>query len=78
MQTIGFQGLRNVSLRLVLVVPFVLQISAAVRLVGYLSFRNSQQAVNNLAHQLISKVSRYNTFLSHILSVKVILSILTD
>lgn len=57
MQNQGFQGFKNVSLRLVLVVPFVLQISTAVGLVGYLSFRNSQQAVNNLAHQLISKVS---------------------
>lgn len=57
MQNLGFQGFKNVSLRLVLVIPFVLQISAAVGLVGYLSFRNSQQAVNNLAHQLISKVS---------------------
>lgn len=57
MQNLGFQGFKNVSLRLVLVVPFVLQISTAVGLVGYLSLRNSQQAVNNLAHQLISKVS---------------------
>lgn len=57
MQNLGFQSFKNVSLRLVLVVPFVLQISTAVGLVGYLSFRNSQQAVNNLAHQLISKVS---------------------
>lgn len=37
--------------------PFVLQITTAVGLVGYLSFRNGQQAVNDLAHQLIDKVS---------------------
>ena len=48
---------RKLPLRLVLVVPFVLQISAAVGLVGYLSFKNGQQAVNNLANQLMSKVS---------------------
>ena len=45
------------SLRTILVVPFVLQIFAAVGLVGYLSFRNSQQAVNHLAHQLIQEAS---------------------
>ena len=53
----GFKSFRKVPLRLVLVVPFVLQISAAVGLVGYLSFKNGQQAVNDLAHQLMSKVS---------------------
>jgi CheY-like chemotaxis protein len=45
------------TLRTILVVPFVLQIFAAVGLVGYLSFRNSQQAVNHLAHQLIREAS---------------------
>lgn len=44
-------------LRLVLVVPFLLQISAAVGLVGYLSFKNGQRAVNDLADQLIERVS---------------------
>ncbi|MEH1941977.1 MAG: ATP-binding protein [Nostoc sp.] len=45
------------TLRTWLVVPFVLQIFTAVGLVGYLSFRNSQQAVNHLAHQLIREAS---------------------
>ncbi|MGP1386375.1 MAG: ATP-binding protein [Thainema sp.] len=44
-------------LQLVLVVPFVLQTFAVVALVGFLSFQNSQQAVNNLADQLISRTS---------------------
>lgn len=48
---------RGMPLRLVLVVPFVLQIFGAVGLVGYLSFRNSQQAVNDLANQLTGRVS---------------------
>ncbi len=48
---------RKLPLHLVLVVPFVLQISAAVGLVGYLSFKNGQHAVNDLANQLMSKVS---------------------
>jgi two-component system, sensor histidine kinase ChiS len=45
------------TLRTVLVVPFVLQIFAAVGLVGYLSFRNGQKAVNDLAEQLMAEVS---------------------
>jgi phosphoserine phosphatase RsbU/P len=44
-------------LRTTLVVPFVLQILAAVGLVGYLSFRNGQQAVNDLASQLQQEIS---------------------
>ncbi|MEG3902384.1 ATP-binding protein [Microcoleus sp. B4-C5] len=49
--------LDKLSLRTVLIVPFVLQIVGAVGLVGYLSFRNGQKAVNNLASQLMSEVS---------------------
>jgi hypothetical protein len=41
-----------IQLRAVLIVPFVLQIFGAVGLTGYLSFRNGQQAINNLAQQL--------------------------
>ncbi|HEY9615503.1 MAG TPA: HAMP domain-containing protein, partial [Microcoleaceae cyanobacterium] len=44
-------------LQIVLVVPFVLQIFAAVGLVGYLSFRNGQRAVNDMAEQLIDRTS---------------------
>ncbi|NEP55449.1 MAG: PAS domain S-box protein [Symploca sp. SIO2G7] len=46
----------KIPLRLVLVVPFVVQIFAAVGLTGYLSFRNGQQAVNDLASQLHREV----------------------
>ncbi|MGL5064326.1 MAG: ATP-binding protein [Microcoleus sp.] len=45
------------GLRATLVVPFVIQIFAAVGLVGYLSFRNGQQAVNNVASQLRREVA---------------------
>ncbi len=48
---------RKVSLRTLLTVPFVLQIVATVGMVGYLSFKNGQQAVNELAEQLMSEVS---------------------
>lgn len=48
---------KKLPLRLILIVPFVLQIFAAVGLVGYLSFRNGQKAVNHLAEQLMSQAS---------------------
>ncbi len=44
-------------LRTTLVLPFVLQIVAAVGLVGYLSFRNGQKAVSDLAIQLSTQVT---------------------
>lgn len=49
--------LGKVPLRVILIVPFVVQIVGAVGLVGYLSFRNGQKAVNDLASQLRSEVS---------------------
>jgi hypothetical protein len=48
---------KTLPLQLVLVVPFVLQIFAAVGLVGYLSFKNGQSAVNDLAEQLLDRTS---------------------
>jgi two-component system sensor histidine kinase ChiS len=45
------------TLQTVLIVPFVLQVFAAVGIVGYLSFKNSQRAVNDLADQLMGEVS---------------------
>ena len=47
----------NAPLRTILIVPFVLQIIGAVGIVGYLSFRNGQKAVNDLASQLRTEVS---------------------
>ncbi|WP_293129098.1 hybrid sensor histidine kinase/response regulator [Microcoleus sp. bin38.metabat.b11b12b14.051] len=44
-------------LQLVLIVPFVLQIFGAVGLVGYLSFKNGQKAVHDLAEQLMNRTS---------------------
>ena len=46
----------RVSLQTVLVVPFVLQIAAAVSLVGYLSYRSGHNAVESLANQLMKQV----------------------
>ncbi|MEG4119293.1 ATP-binding protein [Microcoleus sp. N9_B4] len=48
---------RLFPLRLILVGPFLLQISAAVVLTGWLSFRNGQQAVNDLAAQLYGEIT---------------------
>ncbi|MEG4209061.1 ATP-binding protein [Microcoleus sp. S13_B4] len=52
-----YKILDKLPLRTVLIVPFVVQIVGTVGLVGYLSFRNGQKAVNNLASQLMSEVS---------------------
>ncbi|MDF0556477.1 adenylate/guanylate cyclase domain-containing protein [Kamptonema sp. UHCC 0994] len=49
--------LRKFRLRTSVVLPFVLQIIAAVGFVGYLSFRNSQQSINELTFQLSNKVT---------------------
>ncbi len=46
----------KMRLRFTLVVPFVLQIIAAVGLVGYLSFQNGQKTVEELANQLTKEV----------------------
>ncbi len=47
----------QVPLRTVLIVPFVLQIFVAVGLTGWLSLRNGQKAVNDVATQLRSEIS---------------------
>jgi signal transduction histidine kinase len=46
---------KAIPLQLVLIVPFLLQIFGTVSLVGYLSFKNGQKAVNNLAAQLMER-----------------------
>ncbi|WP_103669376.1 hybrid sensor histidine kinase/response regulator [Pseudanabaena sp. BC1403] len=48
---------QGLSLRLLLVAPFVIQIFAAVGITGYLALRNGQQSVSNLASQLTNKAS---------------------
>ncbi|MGL6337776.1 MAG: HAMP domain-containing protein, partial [Waterburya sp.] len=49
--------IKGLPLRLVLVLPFVLQVVGAVGLVGYLSFRNGQKSVNEIANQLEIEVA---------------------
>jgi hypothetical protein len=48
---------RKIPLYLVLVVPFVLQIFAAVGLTGWLSLRNGQKDVYDIASQLRNEVT---------------------
>lgn len=54
-QIVKVSGL--VPLRIVLVVPFALQTFAAVGLTGWLSLRNGQKAVNEVAAQLRTEVT---------------------
>lgn len=48
----------NVSLSLVLVVPFLATTVSAVTLVGYFSYRSGQQAVTDLANQLMDETAK--------------------
>ena len=57
MKTHYFSKAKAFPLQIVLIVPFLIQIFAAVSLVGYLSFKNGQRAVNDLAEQLIDRTS---------------------
>jgi diguanylate cyclase (GGDEF)-like protein/PAS domain S-box-containing protein len=49
--------LANTPLRLILVIPFVAQISAAVGLTAWLSIRNGQQAVDDVANDLWTEIT---------------------
>ena len=61
---------RSLPLRLVLIVPFVLQIFAAVGLVGYLSFKDGQEATYQLAHRLLGEIDdRVNQHLDSYMAV---------
>ncbi|TAF49946.1 MAG: hypothetical protein EAZ61_13695 [Oscillatoriales cyanobacterium] len=54
-QTAGSRIVRKFRLRTTLLIPFVLQIVTAVGVVGYLSFRNGEQAIRDLANQLLEE-----------------------
>ncbi|PZV25595.1 MAG: hypothetical protein DCF12_14150 [Snowella sp.] len=49
--------MRQIPLKLVLIIRFVLQVVGAVGLVGYLSYRSGQNAVKNLAHQVMNQAN---------------------
>ncbi|KOR34555.1 response regulator [Planktothricoides sp. FACHB-1370] len=48
----------KIPLRIMLIVPFVLQIFVIVALVGYFSWRNGQKTVSNFALQLSTQVTK--------------------
>lgn len=52
-----FTIFNSIPLRLILVIPFVIQIFGAVGLVGYLSFQNGSNAVSTLTYQVMSETS---------------------
>ena len=51
-----FNQRRSISLQILLITPFVLQVFGVVGLVGYFSFRNGQKSVQNLAEQLMGEI----------------------
>ncbi len=60
---------RKLSLAWMLTVPFILQLGLVVGLVGYLSYRNGQQAIEDLTGQLMDSVGvrveqKLNSYLS--------------
>lgn len=52
------RGLSHLPLRLLIVVPFVLQVSVATGLTGWLSMRQGQRAVNQVASDLRSSITQ--------------------
>lgn len=46
----------SVPLNLLLVIPFVIQIFAAVSIAGYFSFKHNQKSIQNLVQQLMTEV----------------------
>jgi len=53
----NFSKVQAFPLQMVLIVPFVLQIFGAVGLVGYLSFKNGQKTVQELAERLMDQTN---------------------
>lgn len=67
-------------IRIVLIVPFTLQIIVAVGLTGYLSYRNGQEAVNDLATQLHREITnRIEQYINNYLEIpSIVVKINTD
>ncbi len=59
------KAIPKLSLQTIPIVPFVLQIFAALGLTGYLSFPNGQKAIKDLANRLSNEVSGRITSPSH-------------
>ena len=57
MTTLRNKPFPTMSLRLALIIPFVLIVLVTVASVGYIAFMNGQQAVNDVARRLRSEMS---------------------
>ncbi|BAY20421.1 Cache sensor hybrid histidine kinase [Calothrix sp. NIES-2100] len=57
MSNYNLKNYKKVSFRFILILPFVIQIFTAVGLVGYLSWKNGERVVNDLANQLMQKIN---------------------
>ena len=61
---------RKIPLQILLIIPFVVQTVGAVAIVGYLSYRNGQKAVNDVATQLRNETSdRIKQNLNHLVAI---------
>lgn len=62
-------------LRFLLTVPFVIQLVGTVGIIGYLSYRNGQQAINQLATDLQTEINaRVVQYLDHYLQTPVLVN----
>ncbi|MDX2216245.1 MAG: ATP-binding protein [Oculatellaceae cyanobacterium bins.114] len=70
----------KLPLKLILIAPFVIQIFLAVGLTGYISLRNGQKAVNDVARQLRDEVTTRikRELLTHLDSAQVVNQINVD
>ncbi len=60
----------KLPLRIILIVPFIILITVAVGLTGYLSFRNGQEAINDVATQLRDEITlRTKDYMTNVLDV---------
>ncbi|MBD2293689.1 PAS domain S-box protein [Anabaena sphaerica FACHB-251] len=66
---------RQIPLRLVLIIPFVVQIVGAVGLVGYLSYRGGQESVNQLTAEIRTQTTNNVVqYLDHYLATPVLIN----
>lgn len=59
LQWVTTRNFPNISLRWVLIVPFVLQIVGAVGLLGYLSYGSGKKVVEDMANQLMDQATNW-------------------
>ena len=69
----------KISLRLVLIIPFLIEVCIIVGLVGFLSYQNGKQAVNDVAAQLREKVtSEIRVYIKNYLKTAILINKLNE